>query len=219
MPPQQTAIAANTLKNYCLSLRWTTALLFLLLPLQVPASAHKSDAWAHGQFAVAEHKRQVLNELPPDQQTRHEYQDVIDSYRRVYYGCPTSSKADASVSTVANLLAEMGRHFHEDRLLSSAIAQYEFLRREYPGSKYRVEALFNIGHIYRDDLNDATRAQQTFDELIKQYPRNPLADDARASLANPTEALRKTKEDESANRTQTDLKNAETTDAKDTSLQ
>jgi N-acetylmuramoyl-L-alanine amidase len=190
--------AKNTLRNFDPNQRWATVLLVLFLSLPVHANAHKSDTWAHDQFAIAEHKHQALNNLPPDQQDRREYQSVVDSYRRVYYGCPISSKADASVFAVADILAEMGHHFQDASFLRSAIAQYEFLRREYPGSKYRFEALLNVGHIYADDLNDTAHATKTFEDFIRQYPRNHLAADARASLANFSEPGSKTKEDEPA---------------------
>ncbi len=160
------------------------ALLILLLSLPAPANAYKSDAWAHGQFAVAGHKQDEFNKLPPDRQTRREYQDVIDSYRRVYYGCPTSSKADASVFAVADILTGMGEHFRDTKTLRSAIAQYEFLRREYPGSKYRFEALLDIGRIYANDLDSPQQAKSAFEEFVRKYPRNHFADEARTALVN-----------------------------------
>ena len=67
---------------------------------------------------------------------------------------PFLHKADPSVIAVAELLAEMGRDFRHNKISQEAIAQYEFLRREYPGSRHRVEALFTIAQIYREDLED-----------------------------------------------------------------
>ena len=73
---------------------------------------------------------------------------------------PDSSKADASVVAVAEMLAEMGRQFQPgEKDLHSAIREYEFLRREYPGSKYRFQALFTIGQIYKQDLGDDAAAR------------------------------------------------------------
>ena len=46
--------------------------------------------------------------------------------------------------------------------LRAAIGQYEFLRREYPGSKYRFDALFTIGEIHKDDLGDTAGARAVF---------------------------------------------------------
>ena len=84
---------------------------------------------------------------------------MIAAYRRVYYGSPASSKADPSVVAVAELLTEMGRRFDDDKALHAAIGQYKFLRREYPGSRDRFEALFTIGQIYQDDLKDSGPGQ------------------------------------------------------------
>src|SRR5208282_3637654 len=109
-----------------------------------------------------------------------DYQRVADAYRKVYYVAPDSSKADASVVAVAELLAEMGRQFPPgDKDLNSAVHEYEFLRREYPGSKYRFQALFTIGQIYKEDLGDEEAARQTFQEFLHRYPRNPLAREAK----------------------------------------
>jgi N-acetylmuramoyl-L-alanine amidase len=160
----------------------------VLLLATLPAAARgKSDAWARNQFITAEHLRQTLNSQPPEQRSRAEYQRVIDGYRSVYYGCPTSGKADASVNAVAELLLEMGRRFDDDKLLHSAVGQYEFLRREYPGSRYRFEALMTIGEIYRDDLDDPARARATFSEFVRRYPHHHLADDANAELNEPVQ--------------------------------
>ena len=114
-----------------------------------------------------------------EERTRRQYQQVIDAYRRVYYGAPVSTKADPSVVAVAELMVEMGRRFDDDKILRSAIGQYQFLRTEYPGSKYRFDALFTIGEIYKDDLGDSAKARATFEEFLRRYPHNHLADDAR----------------------------------------
>lgn len=133
--------------------------------------------------------REALNGRPEAERSRRDYQHVIDAYRRVYYLSPASSKADASVVAVAELLAAGGRQFQPgEKDLHAAIGQYEFLRREYPGSKYRVEALFTIGQIYKDDLDDAAAARTTFEEFLRRYPhdqRVPKAKEALAELNRP----------------------------------
>src|SRR5208283_4342876 len=94
--------ASTTLTRGGCAFRLGVALLLALLPL-VPASArvqrpvHHNDAWARQQFARAERMREALNGRPLGERTRREYQRVIDSYRRVYFSAPASSKADPSV--------------------------------------------------------------------------------------------------------------------------
>jgi len=55
--------------------------------------------------------REALNGRPPTERTRRDYQRVLNAYRSVYYGAPTSSKADPSAVAVAETLVEMGRRF------------------------------------------------------------------------------------------------------------
>ncbi len=162
-------------------------LVSLLLPASSFARPRKPEAWARAQFAAAERTREALNGRPVEERTRREYQKVINAYRSVYYGSPSSTKADPSVVAVAELLAEMGRRFDDKKILRTAIGQYQFLRREYPGSKYRFDALFTIGEIYKDDLEDPAAARETFNEFLRRYPRHHLAEQARKALAEPGE--------------------------------
>ena len=161
------------------------ALFFLLSIAAVPvyARAFHGETWARDKFAFAEGLRQSLSGRATEDRTRRDYQRVIDAYRRVYYGSPLSTKADDSVFSVAELLVEMGRQFDDEKLLRSAIGQYQFLRREYPGSKHRFAALYAIGDIYRYDLDDASAARGTFTEFLRRYPHNRLSDDAQSALA------------------------------------
>jgi len=156
--------------------------LTLLLLASANARIHHNDAWARQEFAKAESTREALNGRPTAERTRHEYQHAIDAYRRVYFGAPTSSKADPSVVATAELMVEMGRRFDDDKILRGAVDEYRFLRKEYPGSKYRCDALFTIGEVYKDDLNDAKEARAAFAEFLHRYPRNRLADDARSAV-------------------------------------
>src|ERR1700692_115751 len=159
-------------------------MLFLaLLPLaSASARTHHGDAWARQQFSNAERMREALNGRPLAQRTRREYQRAIDSYRRVYFGSPASSKADPSVVATAELMVEMGRRFDDNKILRGAVEQYRFLRKEYPGSKYRFDALFTVGEVLKDDLTDREQARATFEDFLHRYPRNRLADDARAAI-------------------------------------
>jgi N-acetylmuramoyl-L-alanine amidase len=170
------------------ALRRSAVLLLVLLPgISAYARTHKSEAWARTQFTAAENLREALNKHPSELRTRHEYQSVVNAYRRIYFGAPSSTKSAASVATSAELMVEMGRRLHDDDILRSAIRQYEFLRREYPGSGSRFEALLAIGQIYKDDLNDGTRGREVFEEFLRRYPHSHLAEQARAELTEPVQ--------------------------------
>ena len=169
--------------NSCFRTAAVVAVLCLVNVL--PATArHKPETWARAQFSKAERMREALNGRPAGERSRREYQRVINAYRSVYFGSPTSTKADPSVVATAELMVEMGRRFNDDQVLLSAIHQYEFLRREYPGSRYRFEALFTMGEIYKEDLTDERHAREAFTEFVRRYPHHHLADDARAALTD-----------------------------------
>jgi len=167
------------------TLRWTVALAALLLVIAAPARVHKSKTWADAQFASAERLQEALEGRPAAERTRSDYERVIDAYRRIYLEAPTSGRADPSVVAAAEMTEEMGRRFNDSDVLRSAIQQYEFLRREYPGSKYRFDALFRIGEIYKDDLHDKARSDAAFEEFLRRYPRNQFAEAARQAMAEP----------------------------------
>ncbi len=89
-------------------------------------------------FEHAQHLRDALEARPESQRTRAAYDRVLDAYRAVYHHDPASPKADASVLAVAQLLAEEGHLFSDQKLLQDAIGQYEFLRVQYPSSHYHA---------------------------------------------------------------------------------
>jgi N-acetylmuramoyl-L-alanine amidase len=158
----------------------------LLLSLSVTPALARSVAQkkqlARTQFETAERMREALNGRPAAERKRRDYIRVMDAYRRVYYLAPTSVKADSAIVAVAELLVEQGRAFKNNHSLEEAIGQYEFLRKEYPGSKYRVQALYTIAQIYKDDLGDNENAKDTLQEFLRRYPRSELTDDARQAL-------------------------------------
>jgi N-acetylmuramoyl-L-alanine amidase len=133
-------------------------------------------------FGRAESLREALEGQPEQQRTRLQYEHVLDAYRGIYHSDPASTKADASVAAVADLLAEEGRIFQDQKALHDSIGQYEFLRRQYPGSRFRASALLTEAEIYQRDLGDLSHAKSAYLDFLRLYPQNALAAEARAEL-------------------------------------
>src|SRR6266481_1569287 len=150
-------------------------------------SVQQKKQAAAAQLVTAERMREALDGKPESRRTRRDFQKVMDAYRQVYYKAPTYSHADASVLAVAELMEQQGRILDEPKSFKDAIGQLEFLRREYPGSKYRIEALFTIAQIYRDDLDDAAAARTGYQDFLKHYPHSSIAPKARDALAEMDE--------------------------------
>jgi N-acetylmuramoyl-L-alanine amidase len=159
----------------------------LLLILFFSPRAHavpQRGGTARPPYEKAQRMREALEGRPEHQRTRRQYDRVIDAYRAVYHNDPASPRADAAITAVADLLAEEGRVFQDEKALHDAIGQYEFLRKAYPGSRYRFSALLTIGEIYLRDLDDRDNARLIFQQFLRLYPQNPLAGEARVELNN-----------------------------------
>ena len=156
----------------------------LLTSAFAQARIHRSQGWAENQFDKAESQREALLAEPEQTRTRQQYETVIAAYRRIVLEAPISSKADGSAFEVAELTAEMARIFKDDAALFSAVREYKFLRREYPSSKHRIEALLAIGVIYKNDLGDVADGQSALEDLVRQYPNSQSAQKAREELGS-----------------------------------
>ncbi|MFN0150581.1 MAG: peptidyl-prolyl cis-trans isomerase [bacterium] len=55
---------------------------------------------------------------------------------------------------------------------------------KFPEHVRKPEALFMIGFIYAEELKDFAKAQETFNQLLKEHPDHKLAKDARFMLEN-----------------------------------
>src|ERR1035437_3712172 len=132
----------------------------------------------------AERGRDTLEAMPEDGRTQADYTRAMDAYRAIYHLNPADVHAPAAVNAVAELLVEQGRGQHDVKSLQAAVGQYEFLRKQYPGSSLRVQALLVEGEIEQNDLGDATAAREKYKLLLKQHPKSEQADEATAGLAS-----------------------------------
>lgn len=172
------------------------AALALLLVCQ-PAEGKKplrGRQMAHSQFEKAQRMREALNGRPVKERTQGQYNRVIEAYRRVYRYSPASPHANESLLAMAELMAEEGRVFGEDAYFEKAIDEYRFLRREYPGSRHRFDALFTIGQIQWQNLDQPQQATATFQEFLKSYPSHRLAEQTKQALAEIQQQSRAPKE-------------------------
>ncbi|HEY6972512.1 MAG TPA: N-acetylmuramoyl-L-alanine amidase [Candidatus Angelobacter sp.] len=201
------------------SLRLLTVFSLVCISL-APALARtvKQKKQAAGvQFQLAERLRESLDGKPESQRARRDYDRVLEAYRKVYHTAPNSNKADAAVLAVAELLDEQGRVLNDPKSFKDAIGQLEFLRREYPGSKYRGEALFTIAQIYRDDLDDSVQARAVFQDFLKHYPNSKMAGRAQDEIDDIDAQARK--EENSKNKSAADSKSKTGGSDKDTATE
>ena len=149
-----------------------------------PGAAERRNA-ASSQFARAEEQRATLNAKPAEKRTLNDYKQVVSSYRRVYLITPHASEVPDSLVAVAELYTEMGDRFGR-AYYQSAVDSYQFLWREYPGSRFVQDAYLRAGKLQKDQLGDTAGAAKTYDAFLKKFPHSRQrreAQEARAELA------------------------------------
>src|SRR4051794_39810728 len=164
------------------------AMLMVCVPAQARMTVAQKKQIAHKQFQTAEKMREALNGRAQSERTRTAYLKVIEAYRKVYHLAPSGHDAPGSLLAMGELMAESGRVLKDPTQSQAAIEQFKSIPSEYPGSHERVDALFTIGKIYQDDLNDLPQAKATFDEFLKKFPGNQLADDAKQAIEDIADA-------------------------------
>ena len=120
--------------------------------------------------------------IPKANATKEEYKKVIDAYYEVYRLNPAYSKAPAALTAVAELYQEMGREFSSDSYFLESIKSYRFLMKQYPQNRISREALFTIGEVYRQDLEDPDEARKAFQDFIAMYPKSDKVGEAKERL-------------------------------------
>ncbi|HKZ52478.1 MAG TPA: N-acetylmuramoyl-L-alanine amidase [Candidatus Acidoferrales bacterium] len=125
--------------------------------------------------------RADLQGTPEDKRLEKEYLRAVFLYRRVYDLAPFSSIAPDALAAAAEVYHDMAKQF-DPKYWRKAIETYEFLRSEYPHSRYQDDALFNIAQLYHVHLKDLDAGLKTYQEFLNTYPRSHYAATARERI-------------------------------------
>ncbi len=134
-------------------------------------------------YEEAQEARETLEAIPASERTESQYLRVIRAFQRVYLTAPAYGNNTVCLMAAGDLYQEMGRRWDPEKYSPLAIRSYEFLRREYPQSKFRLDALLTIARIYREDLGKPEEALQQYEIYLKTYPRSVGAEEARQAVA------------------------------------
>ena len=153
------------------------------------ATAKTEQAEAY--YQRAQEARQALEQTPAEERTPQQYLEAIRAFRRVYLTAPAYGNNTVALMAIAELYREMGRRGsaplttrrQQEKYFQSAIQALEFLVREYPRSRYRLDARLAIARIYRDDLQQPEEALERLKRYAEEYPRSAQAKEARESMA------------------------------------
>jgi N-acetylmuramoyl-L-alanine amidase len=171
--------------------RWLLLALALAVPLCAPARTdRKMDA--REQFERAVRMRTVLEGTPQKERSLVDYRAAVAAYHKVYLISAQAEEVTPSLIAEAELYEEMGRLF-DAKYFQSAIDSYNFLLKQYPGSRYRQQALYSIGLVQKDGLHQPDVAEAMLKDYIKRYPKSDLASDAHVALKDIADTREKAK--------------------------
>jgi N-acetylmuramoyl-L-alanine amidase len=148
--------------------------------LAFPAHAD-SKADSQKQFERAVKMRTMLEGYLERDRGVDDYKQTILAYRKVYLISPEAPDATQALVAEAELYQAMGRLF-DAKYFQDAVDRYNFLLKQYPGTRYRSDALFAIAKIQKDDLKKPDAAQESFKQFLKRYPRSDKASEAQQAL-------------------------------------
>jgi N-acetylmuramoyl-L-alanine amidase len=170
--------------------------LALAVALSTPAGVDKRMQ-AREQFERAVRLRTTLEAEPDNERSLVDYRQALTAYHKVYLISPQAEEVTPSLVAEAELYDEMGRLF-DTKFFLSAIETYDFLLKQYPGSRYRSQAMYSIGEIQKEGLNQPDLAEATLKDYLKHFPKSDRSEDARALLKQIAAAREKAKEDAAA---------------------
>jgi N-acetylmuramoyl-L-alanine amidase len=158
--------------------------------LAAPPAQADPKSESQKQFERAVKLRTMLEGYLEKDRSLSDYQQTVLAFRKVYLITPEAPDATQALTAEAELYETMGRLF-DAKFFGDAVGRFNFLLKQYPGTRYHGESLFAIGRIEKDDLRKPGDATATFKEFLKRYPRSDRAADAQQALkdiANPKEA-------------------------------
>src|SRR5258708_12300680 len=106
--------------------RWMAASVALACVVLASGTGHartlkeKKQAAAK-QFETAERMKEALEGKSESRRTRRDFQQVIDSYRKVYYTAPNSNRAHPTPLTPPQLLETQARILHSPKTFKDPI--------------------------------------------------------------------------------------------------
>jgi N-acetylmuramoyl-L-alanine amidase len=136
---------------------------------------------ARDQFAHAVKMRTILEGYLEKDRTLSDYRQTVAAYHKVYLTSTQAEEVTPSLIAEGELYREMGR-LYDAKYFQSAVDAYNFLLKQYPGSRYRGEAMLGIAEIQKNDQNKAADAEASYKSYVKQFPHSERADGARQAL-------------------------------------
>jgi len=160
--------------NGLFMLSWIVLFMFLTLD----AGLARNRNAARTTFQQASKLEKELRSLPPNERTFNRYRNVFDMYRKVLDLDATFGGCDDALYRAAVLCREASGRIKGAKYYQRAVYYLKWLRKEYPYSPLRDDALLLQGDILAENLGDKKAAKKAYEEFIRKYSKSKKVSEA-----------------------------------------
>lgn len=161
-------------------------LIALLLTAVTPLSAQSSNDGVIQLYDRAQRAYFNLKADADEAGDRKSWLEVVSAYRLIIDTYPNDPLIDDITFITGGVYREMYEHFGDRSYLDKAVAYYRTILRDYPESYLQQAALFTIGQIQEEQLQQPDQAVITYKELTRRFPRGYKTASARDRLEQLT---------------------------------
>jgi N-acetylmuramoyl-L-alanine amidase len=156
-----------------------------------PFSAHAASKRERAAQAYerAVQMRSTFDARSAQSHTAKDYLRLVRAFDVVYRTDPAYPNTPTAIAAEATLYREMGGAFFSPSYYQSAAATYQFLADQYAGASVARNALFNVGEIYRADLQEPEKAAKAYTRFVTTYPNAAKVPEAKLRLKELNAAL------------------------------
>jgi outer membrane protein assembly factor BamD len=127
---------------------------------------------------------------PAYEKDQHSLESAVTDFRDLLQSRPSSKYASDAKARLAEAITRLARHewyvaefYYKRKRWAGAAGRLEGLVKNYPDSKYDVEALFKLADVSLK-MNEKHRAQKALQEVVVKHPDDPRRPEAEKQLAS-----------------------------------
>lgn len=166
---------------------------------KIQAYLQKNQAWLDSSLTRIDKAMTAANGTVVDTNQAEAFIETAEGYASIVQASNPDKYVDL-ILKAAGVAKSMGN-------ANQSIRLYYRVAEKMPQHPKAPTALFMMGFVYENDLNDLAKAKTTYEDFLKRYPNDPdYADDAKTSLQllgkTPEQIVREFQEKNPANRPQ-----------------
>jgi len=164
------------------SLLWSLLLIFAASVSATQSPQYEDQADLQGHYEKAKFFYNQLKTSDKLGSDRDNWLKGAGNFRRIYLSEPKSELAPACLFMLGRLYYDAYRKFGQGIDLGESISYYRDVNTLFPGNRLSDDALYAVGAILLEDVNDPGRSADTFARIITDYPDGDMRSLAETQL-------------------------------------